>query len=270
MINEILGAAPFFLLGAVRALGLIETAPMLSSESIPQVAKIALAGFLSFAVIPSAIPQWQALPGGLIETGFTLNFALLLAGEALIGITTGFFMTIIFAAFSTAGQFFSLQMGWSASETFDPLAQVENPLLGQFLNLVGMLTFLVGETEGFKGLFWRGFRDSVLSLNVLELAAGHGEVVKMMTGGLTGLFLAAMEISLPILGALFLTTLATGLISKAAPQINMMSEGFPISTTVAFVLIFAILPFMAGKFERILLSGFESLKQLYIQIGVQP
>ena len=48
---------------------------------------------------------------------------------------------MIFAVFQAAGQFFSLQMGFGASEVFDPLAQIEVPLMGQFLNLVGMLVF---------------------------------------------------------------------------------------------------------------------------------
>jgi flagellar biosynthetic protein FliR len=66
-----------------------------------------------------------------------------------------------------------------------------------------------------------------------------------------------------------LTSLATGLISKAAPQINILSEGFPISITVAFVLIFASLPFMTEAFARVVDSGFRSMEDLYRQIGAQ-
>jgi flagellar biosynthetic protein FliR len=74
---------------------------------------------------------------------------------------------------------------------------------------------------------------------------------------------------MPILGTLFLTSLATGLISKAAPQINILSEGFPISITVAFVLIFAAMPFMVEAFSRVVNAGFRTMEDLYIQIGVQ-
>jgi flagellar biosynthetic protein FliR len=264
ILSEILMSAPLFLLLAVRALAMIEVAPMLSSDSIPQVAKIALAGFAAFAVMPTAGSEWRSIPG-LNDGFFTLGFLLMILGEALIGITTGFFMTIIFAAFSTAGQFFSLQMGWSASETFDPLAQIENPLLGQFLNLVAMLTFLA--VGGFYKMFLGGFWRSVQALNMTELIAGRNILVQMIAGGLTRLFFDAMIISLPILGSLFLSTLATGLISKAAPQINMMSEGFPISTTVAFVLLIAIFPFMIESFARVIEAGFASMENLLIEAG---
>jgi len=259
ILNDILNAAPAFLLIAVRALAMIETAPLLSSDSIPQVAKVSLAGFAAYAAFPSAlVKDWVLAP-------FGLSFIFLVIGEAIIGIIIGFYLTIIFAAFSTAGQFFSLQMGFGASETFDPLSQIENPLMGQYLNLVSMLIFV--SIDGFRELFLGGFWRSLQSINVMSIIDGRDKIVSIMLSGLSRLFLDAMVISLPILGTLFLTSLATGLISKAAPQVNILSEGFPISITVAFVLIYATLPFMTEAFSRVINAGFDSMQTLYIEIG---
>ncbi|MDR0313391.1 MAG: flagellar biosynthetic protein FliR [Treponema sp.] len=259
MLSEMLAAAPAFLLIAVRALAMVETAPLLSSDSIPQVAKLSLAGFAAYAAFPTAlVKDWVLAP-------FGLSFIFLIFGEAIIGIILGFFLTIIFAAFSTAGQFFSLQMGFGASETFDPLSQIENPLLGQYLNLVAMLVFIT--MDGFRELFLGGFWRSLQTINVMSLIEGREKIAGMVVSGLSRLFLDAIIISLPILGTLFLTSLATGLISKAAPQINILSEGFPISITTAFILIFATLPFMTEAFSRIIDSGFATLQTLYIEIG---
>ena len=259
IINEILTAAPVFLLVAVRALAMIEVAPLLNSESIPQIVKISLAGFVAYTSFNSAlIRDWAVAP-------FGLNFVFLVIGEALIGIIIGFFLAIIFAAFSTAGQFFSLQMGFGASETFDPLSQIENPLLGQYLNIVAMLVFVT--IDGFRELFLGGFWRSLQSINVMSLISGRETIVSMVMAGLSKLFLDAIVISLPILGTLFLVSLTTGLISKAAPQINILSEGFPISITVAFLVIYTVLPFMTEAFSRVIGSGFENLHTLYIRIG---
>ena len=259
ILNEILTAAPAFLLISVRALAMIQVAPLLNSESIPQVAKLALAGFAAYASFSTAlVSDWVIAPYGL-------NFIFLVIGEALIGIILGFFLSIIFAAFVTAGQFFSLQMGFGASETFDPLSQIENPLLGQYLNLVAMLVFVT--LEGFRTLFLRGFWRSIQSINVISLIEGREHVITMMLVGLSRLFFNAIQIALPILGTLFLVSLTTGLISKAAPQINILSEGFPISIMVAFLVILMALPFMTGVFGRIIGSGFETLQTLYIRIG---
>jgi flagellar biosynthetic protein FliR len=259
VINEILRGAPAFLLIAVRALAMIETAPLLSSDVNPQTARIALAGFAAYTAFPSAlVSTWEIPP-------FGLSFVFLVIGEGIIGIIIGFFMTIIFAAFSTAGQFFSLQMGFGASETFDPLSQIENPLMGQYLNLVAMLVFL--SRGGFGELFLGGFWRSVQSINIMSLVEGREAVAGMLLAGLSRLFLDAMVISIPILGTLFLTTLSTGLISKAAPQINILTEGFPISITIAFVLILATMPFMVEAFNRAVGSGFALIEDLYIRIG---
>ena len=259
ILNEILSAAPAFLLIAVRALAMIEVAPLLSSDSIPQVAKISLAGFAAYATFSTALVRdWVIAP-------FGLGFIFLVIGEAIIGIIIGFFLDLIFSAFSTAGQFFSLQMGFGASETFDPLSQIENPLLGQYLNLVAMLVFVT--IDGFRDLFLGGFWRSIQSINVMSLVAGRETIVSMVLAGLSRLFFDAIVISLPILGTLFLISLSTGLISKAAPQINILSEGFPISITVAFLVIFAALPFMTDAFSRVIGSGFETIQTLYIRIG---
>jgi len=291
ILQNILNYGPVFLLLAVRAFAMIETAPLLSSDAIPPVAKLALAGFTAFAVMPTAAvfsveataagmagvsgvgavslpgPDGIAFYSDLRFEPFSLRFILLLLGEAVIGVILGFFLTIIFAAFSTAGQFFSLQMGFGASETFDPLAQIENPLMGQYLNLVSMQVFLV--IGGFRELFLGGFWRSVQSLNVAALLAGREPVINLLASGLSRLFLDAIIIALPILGTLFLTSLATGLISKAAPQINILSEGFPISILTAFLLIYASMPFMTEAFAHVIDSGFASLQNLYAQIGQQ-
>jgi flagellar biosynthetic protein FliR len=261
VLNDILLWGPAFLLVAVRALGMIETAPLLSIDAVPQIAKVALAGFAAYAAFPGALARgWELEPYGL-------SFVLLAAGEAIIGIITGFFLTIIFSVFSTAGQFFSLQMGFGASETFDPLSQIENPLLGQYLNLVAMLVFL--SAGGFYKLFLGGFWRSIESINIVSLVEGREQVVGMLLSGLSRLFLDAIIISMPILGTLFLTSLATGLISKAAPQINILSEGFPISITVAFLLIFASLPFMTEAFSRVIDAGYQGVESLYVRIGAR-
>jgi len=130
-----------------------------------------------------------------------------------------------------------------------------------------MLVFL--SMNGFRELFLGGFWRSVQSINVASLVAGSETVSGLLMAGLTRLFMDAMIISLPILGTLFLCSLSTGLISKAAPQINILTEGFPIAITVAFIMIFAIMPFMVGTFGRIIDSGFQTLQSLYIEIG-QP
>jgi len=90
----------------------------------------------------------------------------------------------------------------------------------------------------------------------------------MMRVGLTRLFHDAMIISLPILGTLFLTSLTTGLISKplrrstSSPKVSQFQS-------VAFLLLWASLPFMVDAFSNMIDSGFRNIETLYTQIGRQ-
>lgn len=259
MLREIVAALPAYLLVAARALALVETAPLLSSDAVPQVAKVALAGFAAFAAYP-------ALGGAVVGVDpFSLDFAALVAGEALIGLIVGFFLTMVYSAFTSAGQFFSLQMGFGASETFDPLAQIENPLMGQYLNLIAMLVFLT--VGGFQQVFLGGFLRSVQSLNAAALVSAREGFLGLLLGGLSSLFVDALVISMPILGTLFLVSVSMGLMSKAAPQMNLMSEGFPVSITVAFALIMVTMPFLVEAFARVIAMGFSTLDAVLAASG---
>jgi flagellar biosynthetic protein FliR len=128
-----------------------------------------------------------------------------------------------------------------------------------------MLVFLT--TGGFGELFAGGFWRSVQAISVAEIAAGRQPILDLLAGGLTRLFLDAIIISMPIIGTLFLVSLTTGLLSKAAPQINLLSEGFPISISVAFVLILVTMPYMVEAFSRVIGSGFDAFQGLLITFG---
>ena len=141
MLDEIVNSAPLFLLVSARCAGLIFTLPLFSMRTVSRTAKIALIGYMSYLMLGfvdfSAYSAWLQGDGA-----FSLDYVLLLVGEALIGVIIGFYVSIIFAAFSTAAQFFAFQMGFSAAAVYDSLSQVENPLLGQFFNFAAILIFL--------------------------------------------------------------------------------------------------------------------------------
>lgn len=257
--SGIVAQAPIFFLVAARILAMIMTTPLLSMQAVPRTAKVALAGFVAFIVMP------QAYPSGWNVDAFSMDYFLLVVGEALIGVITGFFVSMVFATFGSAGQFFSYQMGFGASEVYDALAQIENPILGQYLNLIAMLVFL--EVNGFQTLFLGGVLRSFQSFNCFSLIGAKDVFVSFFLTGLSTLFLNAMVIALPIVGTLFLIHVAMGLLSKAAPQMNLLSEGFPITILVTFFLLAVSLPLMVNLFQQIIDQGFLAFETLMADAG---
>lgn len=264
MLDSILLKAPVYLLVFVRCFALILTLPMFSMRSASRIAKVAIAGYIAFFIFGN-IDTSVYSPYIGDEGSSSMIYILLLVGEALIGILMGFFISIIFAAFSAAGQFLAFQMGLSAASSYDALSQVENPLMGQFFNLVAMLVFM--QTHWFQKLFLGGLVTSFSSLNALSIATANDKIVQFMISGLTSLFADALVIALPVMGTLFLITVCTGLLTKAAPQMNLLSEGFPVMILVAFFIISIAMPSIIDFFVRSFNKGFSDLEQFFISIS---
>ena len=256
MLNEILSQAPVFLLIFARIFAMLLVLPMFSMRSASRVAKVALAGYMAFFIFGTCDLSYY-LPYIAQDGSFSMEYFLILIGEVLIGIILGFFITMIFSAFSTAGQFLAFQMGFSAASSYDSLSQVENPLMGQFFNLIAMLVFM--QTHWFQKLFLQGLVTSFSSLNAISIVQSTESIVKFVISGLSSLFVDALVISLPVMGSLFLISICTGLLTKAAPQMNLLSEGFPIMIMLAFVIIAFILPDMIDFFVRSFEKGFADL-----------
>ncbi len=254
----ILSKAPTFLLIVARVSGLIFTTPLLSTRAVSRIVKIALAGFIAFLCLPYyPISQYTEV--------FNFHYLLLLLGEALIGILTGFFVLMIFSTFSTAGQFFTYQMGFGASGVYDTLSQIENPLMGQYFNFIAAIIFL--QIKGFQRLFFTGIVESISRVNCFVFLKSEKPIVGLLFKSMTTLFLNAMVMSMPIMGTLVLIHVTMGLLTKAAPQMNLLSEGFPVTILVTFFLLTIMFPFLINTFDEILRSGFTSLHYLFMEFG---
>lgn len=262
MLEQIVQKSPFFLIACARCFALIMTMPLFSMRTVSRTAKLAFTGFMAFILLPQIdYTSYQSYIN--VDGAFSLEYILILVGEALIGVIIGFFISIIFSAFSAAGQFFSFQMGFSASEVYDSLSQVENPLMGQFFNLIAMLIFL--QNDWALNLFSRGLIASFKTLNsflFLESMARE-KFAFFLLKSLSSLFADALTISLPIIGSLLLVSITTGILSKAAPQMNLMSEGFPIMILFTFFIIFQIFEVLCNFFVSTFNESFVELENLF-------
>ena len=258
MFEQILGQARLFLLVFGRIYAIMQVAPILSSGSIPRLVRVLLALFTATLLLP------QVAAGGYVIPEQTWLFIALLAGEVLIGVAIGFVVTLVMAVFQLAGQLFSIPVGFGVAQAFDPLAQVEVPLLGQFYNLIAVFLFLA--IDGLQRLFLVGIQQSFLSLTAADLLYFRNPLSNVILSRLSLLFTQAMIISIPIIGLLVLVYLVIGLIAKAAPQMNLLILGFPFSVGIAFLLLFLSFPIIADSFREILNDIFATIERLYIGV----
>lgn len=257
--SELIDNTQVFLLVLARVFAMLRLAPISSSTNVPRIARIALSFFCAVLVLPAV------LDGGYTVPASGAAYILLLIGEAMVGIVLGFFLTVVFSAFLVAGQFFSLQMGFGASQVFDPLAQVQIPVMGQFLNIIAMFVFI--STGGLQKIFLFGVEGSFAALRAIDLVGSSDFVLRTMISGLGKLFEQALIIAFPILGTLILVYVTMGLLAKAAPQMNLLLLGFPIAISAAFLILFLTLPLLMGVISRIIDASFAGILELAVSAG---
>lgn len=107
------------------------------------------------------------------------------------------------------------------------------------------------------------------SLNAVSLVAAEtrGMLLEFLLGGLTKLFFDAMMIALPLTGTFFLVAVGMGILSKAAPQMNLLSEGIPLTMMLGFLLLMLSLPVMCNFFMQLFDAAFYDFERLLVKVG---
>lgn len=246
----------YFLIFA-RVIALFMTTPILADKSVPGIVRNSLALMITIVIFPFAKDYMVPDDG--------IAFLFVAIGEVALGIVTGFFITLIFSVFQLAGQMFAVQMGFGASQVFDPMAQVQIPVIGQLFNFVALFIFIT--TGAFQKIFIIGVLRSIEYVKATDLFVEQELLLDSAVTAFSTLFTHALIIAFPILGTLILLSVTMGLLAKASPQMNLMMIGFPIQITIGFVMIGFSLPFLIEKFNIILDNNFYFIANIFSQVA---
>jgi flagellar biosynthetic protein FliR len=241
----------------MRMSSMMAIAPFYSSGIIPFRIR-ALVAFLVTLVIFPMVASGKAF----MLTGNMGEYALMVLREVTIGVYIGFLISVIFAAFQLAGQYFAVQIGFGINEVIDPLAQVSIPLVGQLKNLIGLLVFLA--INGHHFLIQAVYRSyELVPLFSIDSAASAG-LLKFMAHAFSGMFVIALKISLPVVATVFLISVSMGILAKAAPQMNIMMLGFPFKIAVAFGVMVLISPLIVRVIQVSLERSFKFITKVLL------
>lgn len=220
----------------LRVGGFVLTAPVLSSSAVPAPVKIALSIGLAFILAPLApVP-----PGLSIFSGAGAAAAV---QEILIGISIGMVVELAFEALTFAGQSVSMSMGLGFATLVDPLHGANTPVLGQLFMILGTLVYL--GVNGHLALVG-ALANSFHTLPVGGADVGSHLFWSMSLWG-ARIFETGLLIALPAVVALVIVNLALGVVTRAAPQLNLFGIGFTITLMCGFlVLIVGLDGIMAG------------------------
>jgi flagellar biosynthetic protein FliR len=239
-------AGPFFafMLALVRASAWLAFVPPFSSKAIPSVVRLGLAAALALAATSQLTSAQSIGARGLaagVGTLSTAGFISDLVLQAATGCVLGFITSLLLSVMSAAGSLTDMTSGLAAATIFDPISGTANPVTANIFNVI--MTTLLFATGG-DLLIVKGFMTSFQAVGLSARSVGLlGTTLLSETGFF---FLAAVEIAAPVLGAMFLAYVAFGLLTRSAPQLNVMSLGFAINIALALVVVAACLPLLPG------------------------
>ena len=243
-----------FLWPLTRILGLIATAPLFGNLAIPVRVKLGLGIMLALVIAPTV----PALPAA---DPMSLSGMLVLMQELVIGLAMGFAMRVVFAAVEMAGEICGLTMGFGFATFFDPQTRARSSAIAQFLALLTLMVFLA---TNIHLMMLSTLAESFISMPVSALPAGAGGFRTLANwGGL--IFSAGVQLSLPIIAALLITNIALGILTRAAPQLNLFGIGFPVTLGAGFIVLALMLPYLATPIEKLLSEGLGMMQQTGFQ-----
>jgi flagellar biosynthetic protein FliR len=235
----------------LRVSGVVLLAPILGAMYIPNRIRIGLAAVLAFALLPAAgaAPALDPLsPQGLAA----------ILRELTVGATIGFVLRLATESALLAGQLVSTGMGLSFATVVDP-QNGGMPLLGRFYIIVGSLLLLATNAH----------------LSLIALLAQSYAVVPLGAGGIGApearlvvdfaalMFAGALQLSLPAVIAILMVNITFGVISRAAPTLNLFAVGFPVTILMGLLILVATFRTQGPVWEGLIAEAFALLSRIF-------
>lgn len=248
---ELADAVLGMLWGLLRVGGMVMMAPLLGAIYIPNRIRILLSVVLAFALLPTAGPPPAIEP--LSGAG-----VLAIARELAIGITIGFVLKLATEAALLAGQLVSTGMGLSFATVVDP-QNGGMPLLGRFYVIIASLLLLATNAHlALIAVLAQSY--AVAPVGAVSLAAPDARLVVEFAGLM---FAGALQLSLPAMVAILMVNVAFGVMSRAAPTLNLFAVGFPITILMGLVILVVTLRTQAPVWDGLIGQAFGLLGRLF-------
>jgi len=247
-------AFPVFLLIFCRITSFFVVAPVLSTRGVPPTFKIGLGFFVSLLVYLTYGASES------VDTGAA--YLLLIVREVLAGLLLGFVAYLFFSVVQTAGAFIDLQMGFGMANIIDPVTGTSAPMMGNFKYMLLTLIFLsLNGHHYLLSALMRSYEWIPLD-NRLFARMADGSAADFLARAFSETFLLALQLSAPIVVAMFLTDVGLGFLAKTAPQYNVFVIGMPIKILVGFLILILLIPGFTALFGSLFADMFEALESL--------
>lgn len=246
------GSATVAVLVLLRLTGLVLVAPVFSARTVPIPVRTALVVLFTAMLQPAA-------RGTAVRPDLTPAAAV---GEVLIGFAIGLAPALLVGAAEMAGDMIATQTGLSGGSILDPLGSGSTPVLASFLSLFTVTVLLA--LNAHLGML------EALATSFRALPAGTAPDLERGLWALIGLggtlFAAGLRFAAPVIAAVMIGNTALAVLSRTAPQLNILSIAFPFQIGLGLFALGAAVPYIAtvlgdwpGKYDAQLSTLFSVL-----------
>lgn len=234
-----------------RIAAALSIAPVLGHRQTPMRLRLMLALALTVLVTPM-------LPTGEPLRLWSADWWLTLLRQFLIGAAMGFVLRLVFESVLLAGELIANSMGLGFAQLADPVNGNTAAVTGSFLTIIATLLFLA---LGGHLMLIEALVHSFRSLPLEHSGLSAGQIYEVALWALN-LFAGGLRIALPVLVSLLLVNLAFGVVSRAAPTLNLMSVGLPLSLVAGLLLMQFSLPGLQTAFAALLESAVDFIASI--------
>lgn len=249
---------PYFIIALVflilaRTIPMIVMTPIFGGKLVMGRVKVGLGVILMVTIYPTVSPLVE---GKLPLQG--LAFWGLLFKEFAVGAMIGFVSSLVYHAIESAGNLIDIQRGSAQASVLVPQLDIQGPI---FANLHIQLCTLLFFTLNLHHVFIRGFFDSFQMIpvnqypNFSERFLPFIEQVIHMSGAI---FTVSMQLTAPILLAIFMVDVVFGIMNRIAPMVNVYFLAMPVKAAVGIIMFVAsfgyILKYMANLLGQMLIQ----------------
>jgi flagellar biosynthetic protein FliR len=213
--------------------------PLIGTRLVPVRVRLGLALLVTLVITPLLPPMPDV-------DGLSLQAFLIIPQQLVIGFALGVMVQFIFQVFVLAGQMISSQMGLGFASISDPANGVSVVVLSQFYLMLVMLLFL--SMDGHLVLI-----DVIVeSFRMMPVGTGWVDSAVLWRVAVSGswMFSAALIMALPAVIALLVVNFAFGIMTKAAPQLNIFAIGFPFTMLFGIFITWVSLSGFMSQYQR--------------------
>ncbi|HYF80346.1 MAG TPA: flagellar biosynthetic protein FliR [Symbiobacteriaceae bacterium] len=247
--EELLSQLPVLLLVSSRVAGVTTVSPVFSNRLILPQMRVAFTFLLALIMLPVVTAPVAAADGA------GLLFAVV--QEIAVGLVIGFMSQLVFAAVQMAGAIMDADFGLSMAQTFDPVTNRSEPLIGAFMQTLALVVFFALNAH-----LWliKALAESYQAIPAGSLGLSpEGPMHVAATFGV--MLTVAVKMVLPFMAAMMISTAVLAGINRAVQHMQIFQAGLGIKAVLGLGLLVLMLPFFLGALESLFSGGHTELLQ---------